>query len=30
MELEVLRLAAEKDGICLMKLYEQLKKLREE
>lgn len=30
MELEVLRLAAEKDGVCLMKLYEQLKKLREE
>ena len=28
-ELEVLRLAAEKDGVCLMKLYEQLKKLRE-
>ena len=27
MELEVLRLAAEKDGICLMGLYEQLKKL---
>ncbi len=30
MELEVLRLAAEKDGTCLMGLYEQLKKLREE
>lgn len=29
-ELEVLRLAAEKDGTCLMGLYEQLKKLREE
>jgi hypothetical protein len=29
-ELEVLRLAAEKDGACLMGLYEQLKKLREE
>lgn len=28
-ELEVLRLAAEKDGICLMGLYEQLKKLKE-
>lgn len=28
-ELEVLRLAAEKDGACLMGLYEQLKKLRE-
>jgi len=27
-ELEVLRLAAEKDGACLMGLYEQLKKLR--
>lgn len=25
-ELEALRLAAEKDGVCLMKLYEQLKK----
>ena len=30
MELEVLRLAAEKDGTCLMGLYENLKKLREE
>jgi hypothetical protein len=30
MELEVLRLAAEKDGTCLMGLYKQLKKLREE
>lgn len=30
MELEVLRLAAEKDGTCLMGLYEQLKKLKEE
>ena len=29
-ELEVLKLAAEKDGACLMGLYEQLKKLREE
>ena len=29
-ELEVLRLAAEKDGTCLMGLYENLKKLREE
>jgi hypothetical protein len=28
MELEVLRLAAEKDGTCLMGLYENLKKLR--
>ena len=28
-ELEVLRLAAEKDGTCLMGLYEQLKKLKE-
>ena len=28
MELEVLRLAAEKDGTCLMGLYEQLKKLK--
>ena len=27
-ELEVLRLAAEKDGTCLMGLYEQLKKLK--
>ena len=30
MELEVLRLAAEKDGTCLMGLYENLKKLRDE
>lgn len=30
MELEVLRLAAEKDGTCLMGLYENLKKLMEE
>ena len=29
-ELEVLRLVAEKDGTCLMGLYENLKKLREE
>ena len=29
-ELEVLRLVAEKDGTCLMGLYEQLKKLKEE
>lgn len=29
-ELEVLRLAAEKDGTCLMGLYQKLKKLREE
>jgi hypothetical protein len=29
-ELEVLKLAAEKDGTCLMGLYEQLKKLMEE
>ena len=29
-ELEVLRLAAEKDGTCLMGLYENLKKLMEE
>ena len=29
-ELYVLKLAAEKDGTCLMGLYEQLKKLREE
>lgn len=29
-ELEVLKLAAEKDGTCLMGLYKQLKKLREE
>ena len=28
-ELEVLKLAAEKDGTCLMGLYKQLKKLRE-
>ena len=28
-ELEVLRLVAEKDGTCLMGLYEQLKKLKE-
>lgn len=28
-ELEVLRLAAEKDGACLMGLYEDLKKLKE-
>ena len=29
-ELEVLKLVAEKDGACLMGLYEQLKKLKEE
>ena len=29
-ELEVLRLVAEKDGTCLMGLYEQLKKLKED
>lgn len=29
-ELEVLKLVAEKDGTCLMGLYKQLKKLREE
>jgi len=29
-ELEVLKLSAEKDGTCLMGLYEQLKRLREE
>ena len=29
-ELEVLRLVAEKDGTCLIGLYENLKKLREE
>jgi hypothetical protein len=30
LELEVLKLVAEKDGTCLMGLYKQLKKLREE
>ena len=29
-ELEVLRLVAEKDGTCLIGLYENLKKLRDE